>query len=113
MNDVTQLAYEESGTMMSVSEWTPMTRQQIMALCAKNPKHPVAMDLQAAVEKYPDGTVSHILPISIQAVEENRRVQVVWKMEKVVHPVTKKPEYKRVKTLVLEPKSEENHDDNI
>ncbi|MDO4574269.1 MAG: hypothetical protein Q4D98_03545 [Planctomycetia bacterium] len=113
MNDVTKLAYEESGTVMSVSEWIPMTRQQIFSLCEKNPKNPVAMDLLAAVEKYPDGTVSHVLPISIQAVEENRTVQVVWKMEKVIHPATKKSEYKKVKTLVLGPKCEENHENDI
>lgn len=89
-----QQALQSAQTHMSCA-FVAKTAQELRAICANNPAHPVAVDLVKAVEMYPDDVVCHVLPVSIQAVTENRNVVVTYAMEQT--PTG----FQRVKKILL------------
>ena len=100
MTDAFDNAYRASTSQMEVN-FVPKTKQEIVQLCAKHPENPVARDLLMAVAPYGEEHIHHILPISIQAVEANRTVEIAYRMEPISNPTTGKREFKRVQYLTL------------
>lgn len=100
MSDAFTAAYRASTSQLEAN-FIPKTKQEILDLCRSHPENPVARDLLAAVSPYGDDHVHHILPVSIAAVEQNRVVELAWRMEQVRNPVTGQLEYKRMQYLEL------------
>ena len=104
-------AYRASESRMDL-RFLPKTKQEILDLCALHPENPVARDLVAAVAPYGDGHIHYVLPISIQAVQENREVRLVYRMAPVRNPATGEEEYKRVQCLELGPSLDAKEGEN-
>lgn len=106
MSEAFDNAYRASESRMDL-QFIPKTKQEILDLCALHPENPVAKDLLAAVMPYGDGHIHYVLPISIQAVQDNRTVRMMYRMAPIGNPFTGRVEYKRVQCLELGPSLDE------
>lgn len=95
-----QAAYSNAGSNMT-AHFVPKTVQEIRELCKTNPNHPVAVDLLRAIASFTDDTVCNVLPVSMEAVTQNRTVQVSWRMAEVENPTTHQKECRKVKEISL------------
>lgn len=86
---------------MNAPAFEPKTVQEIRTLCALNPQNPTAIDLTKAIEGLPEDKVCYVLPVSIQAVQENRSVRLVWEMKKIASPIDGAVSWKKTRSILL------------
>lgn len=94
-------AWEAGESFTNAPEFVPKTVQEIRTLCALKPQNPTAIDLMKGIEGFPEDKVCYLLPASIQAVQENRSVRLIWEMKKIVSPIDGSVSWKKTRSILL------------
>ncbi len=94
-------AWNAGKTLVNANGFVPKTVQELKTLCASRPDHPSSITLLRATAGFPEEKICYVLPTTLAAIQENRRVIATWEMKETVSPIDGSRCWKKVRSLVL------------